>query len=152
MSAATLCDVAAFCRFESEARDQESYLQLLNRADYDGRTPLHLAVCEGHLDVVRYLLEKGVDHSPVDRWGSTPLDDARRLDWTLIRDLLEQHGASRHQSPEISDPKNLFTLRDQFEESEKPHRSNSIDDLEQIWAPESASSASHGDRGAEFCG
>jgi len=68
--------------------------------------------------VVRYLLEMGVNHSPVDRWGSTPLDDAYRLDWMVIRDFLTEKGAVRQQSPAISDPKELFCLRDQFEESE----------------------------------
>ncbi len=47
-------------------------------ADYDGRTPLHLAAAEGRIDVVRYLLTTGIDASPEDRWGKTPMDDARR--------------------------------------------------------------------------
>ncbi len=40
----------------------------MNAADYDGRTALHLACAEGHLNVVRLLLEQcGVMHDPRDR-------------------------------------------------------------------------------------
>ena len=51
---------------------------VLDGADYDGRTALHLAASEGREEVVDYLLRHGVDPAPVDRWGNTPLDDARR--------------------------------------------------------------------------
>ncbi len=50
----------------------------LESADYDRRTPLHLAAAEGQTEVVRFLLRQGVDASPRDRWGKTPLDDATR--------------------------------------------------------------------------
>ncbi len=30
----------------------------MNEGDYDGRTALHLAAAEGHLNVVRYLCER----------------------------------------------------------------------------------------------
>jgi glutaminase len=50
----------------------------LERADYDGRTPLHLAAAEGQTDTVQYLLKQQVLRDPKDRWGCTPLDDAIR--------------------------------------------------------------------------
>ncbi len=52
----------------------------LSHGDYDNRTPLHLACSNGHLNVVKYLIEQGnlKDVNPVDRWGGTPYDDAIR--------------------------------------------------------------------------
>ncbi len=61
-----------------------------NIADYDGRTPLHLAACEGQVEVVKHLIEKKVNLLPKDRWGNTPLDDANKIDHKEIIKLLEQ--------------------------------------------------------------
>ena len=65
-----------------------AYGHSLNDADYDGRTPLHLAAVEGHGDAVRYLLAQGVDVNPLDRWGNTPLQEAQSNDRTAVVELL----------------------------------------------------------------
>lgn len=52
--------------------------QLLHGADYDGRTALHLACAEGHVEVVRLLVERGVPLQPKDRWGNTPAHEASK--------------------------------------------------------------------------
>ncbi|WP_234571297.1 glutaminase A [Rhodohalobacter sp. 614A] len=60
-----------------------------NTADYDGRTPLHLAACEGQTEVVRHLIDQNVFLSPKDRWGNTPLDDAKKFKHKEIQEMLE---------------------------------------------------------------
>jgi len=52
----------------------------LEEGDYDKRTPLHLASSSGHLEIVKFLIKCGVSKSPRDRWGSTPLNDAKKKD------------------------------------------------------------------------
>lgn len=52
--------------------------QKVIRGDYDGRTALHLAASEDHLDIVKFLLEAGYypNSDMQDRFGNTPFDDA----------------------------------------------------------------------------
>ena len=51
----------------------------MEKADYDGRTALHLAAAEGHFDLVKYLVERvKVNPRPKDRWNSIPYNDAIR--------------------------------------------------------------------------
>lgn len=65
----------------------------LGAADYDGRTGLHLAASEGHVDAVSFLLSKGVVVSPKDRFGGTPLADAKRGNFQKVIALLQAHKA-----------------------------------------------------------
>lgn len=43
----------------------------VNSIDLDGRTALHIAACEGHLEVVRLLVQWRANIDARDRWGST---------------------------------------------------------------------------------
>jgi glutaminase len=56
-------------------------------ADYDYRTPLHLACGEGHWHTALFLLANGADPSAADRWGNTPLIDAQRGETEVHADL-----------------------------------------------------------------
>lgn len=67
----------------------------LDGADYDYRTALHLAAAEGHAEVVRYLLNHGIDGSPKDRWRNTPLGDAAGHNQQPVVDILTKFGATR---------------------------------------------------------
>merc|ERR1719461_113342 len=62
----------------------------LTCSDYDGRTALHLAAAEGQVHIVKWLLEKGVRPNPRDRWGGTPLDDAKREGHEDVEEVLAE--------------------------------------------------------------
>ncbi|XP_044021899.1 60 kDa lysophospholipase isoform X1 [Siniperca chuatsi] len=61
--------------------------------DYDGRTPLHIAACEGHLELVKYLLSHGATVYGKDRYGDTPLCNAVRFRHKKVVQLLRKTGA-----------------------------------------------------------
>lgn len=62
----------------------------VNSADYDKRTALHISAAEGNLQAVRLLvLEGGANTCVRDRWGYTPLDEARRVGAAPVVKFLE---------------------------------------------------------------
>jgi potassium channel len=85
--ARTLCQAAANADI-----DALSTVELtggnLGCSDYDGRTAMHLAASEGRMEVIEWLISRGVRSNPRDRWGGTPLDDAVREGFPIIAALL----------------------------------------------------------------
>jgi glutaminase len=88
IQAASVGDIAELKRLIAHGHEMDT-------ADYDGRTPLHLACAEDQLDTVRYLLDQGVATSPKDRWGNTPLEDARKHKRKAIVSLFAQRAQVR---------------------------------------------------------
>ncbi|KAK9810819.1 hypothetical protein WJX73_009788 [Symbiochloris irregularis] len=60
--------------------------------DYDARTPLHIAACEGHAAAAGVLVEAGGPDlvTEKDRWGRTPLDEADRVGAQPVINLLKK--------------------------------------------------------------
>eukprot|EP01112_Ceratiomyxa_fruticulosa_P017015 TRINITY_DN522_c0_g1_i1.p1 TRINITY_DN522_c0_g1~~TRINITY_DN522_c0_g1_i1.p1 ORF type:complete len:573 (-),score=121.31 TRINITY_DN522_c0_g1_i1:153-1871(-) len=117
-----LCSAASKGDLEMVKRLIESEQYDPNAGDYDGRTPLHLATEEGHIEVVKLLLSKGVDVNVVDRWGATPLRGAVSYNRRDIATLLKDSGATfklsshKNHSTEqaVADEVRHDTLRDIF--------------------------------------
>jgi glutaminase len=101
LTAASMGDLTEIRRLKAEGLS-------LTVGDYDARTALHLAATEGQHAVVKYLLAQqlqkrgggggqqpgGQDGQPAllqqDRWGSTPLDDARKNEHESVIKLLSR--------------------------------------------------------------
>ncbi|XP_054267441.1 glutaminase liver isoform, mitochondrial isoform X2 [Macrosteles quadrilineatus] len=72
--------------------------------DYDGRTALHLAAAEGHLDCVQFMLEQcGVPHNAKDRWGNTPLNEAMTFGRVQVVSYLKEWAKSLP-TEEVNEP------------------------------------------------
>lgn len=70
-------------------------------ADYDGRTPMHLAAVYGHIDLVAVLLRLNPALADArDRWGVRPRDEATKMqfkDMTALFDQAERQHADEPQ-------------------------------------------------------
>ena len=83
--------------------DQDAILQLITRgvsvnvSDYDGRRALHIAASENHITLVKYLLKAGAEiTTAIDRFGSTPITDAKRNSHNEIVQILTNHKQNQH--------------------------------------------------------
>lgn len=69
----------------------------VNKKDIEGqRTPLHLAIEEGHEAMVELLLANKADVDATDKDGRTPMDLARAKNFSPIIEILLAHVANEH--------------------------------------------------------
>jgi ankyrin repeat protein len=65
----------------------------INEKDVNGDTPLHLAACDGKLELVRLFLSKGAEVNVKDNNRQTPLDMAKQYGRVEVANLLKEHDA-----------------------------------------------------------
>ncbi|KAH7420816.1 hypothetical protein KP509_13G024300 [Ceratopteris richardii] len=88
----SICNVAA----KGDNRLLEQFLKRgrdPNKADFGGRTPLHIVAANGFYDCLETLLAYGADPNIEDDDGSVPLWEAIQGRHTAIAKLLWEHGA-----------------------------------------------------------
>lgn len=70
----------------------------VNAGNFDGRTALHIAACNGDRTITTLLRQYGADSHAKDRWGNTPLSEAAKYnhyDLVNILSLPTVAGASK---------------------------------------------------------
>lgn len=90
---ASLRDLDEILRLEAEGVS-------LDVADYDGRTPLHLAASEGQAEIIRHLISSKVNLNSRDRWGNPPLDDTIKFKNSDIQKQLERAFKNQNRADE----------------------------------------------------
>ena len=100
----------------------------MNMGDYDNRTALHLACCEGHIGCIKFLIETcKVDMNVKDRWGCTPLEEAKKANNMRIVAILKKHMASNYLPTEKTISEDAYC-----ENSQTSSNTNSNDDSGQF--------------------
>ena len=61
----------------------------------DAGPPMHLSAGNGHLEIVKLLLEHGADMHAMNTEGETPYEVSWRSGYREISDLLRKNGADR---------------------------------------------------------
>ncbi|XP_012723981.2 ankyrin repeat domain-containing protein 50 isoform X1 [Fundulus heteroclitus] len=71
----------------------------IDLACHQGATALSIAAQEGHVDIVKMLLEKGANPNHIDKYGRSPVKVAGKHGHVTIVQLLENYGAKPYLGP-----------------------------------------------------
>ena len=67
----------------------------VNARQQDHWTPIHLSARNGHLGILKLLLERGADLQALNDEGETPYQLSLTYGYRKITDFLQQHGTGR---------------------------------------------------------
>ncbi|KAH8021483.1 hypothetical protein HPB51_015879 [Rhipicephalus microplus] len=84
----------AVCLLCQEIQKEDIPVAVLSRRDKQNKTPLHYAVENNHVEIARFLLEKGVDPNCSSSTGLTALHLAAMRGGVPMCQLLMDHGAA----------------------------------------------------------
>ncbi|KAF0689069.1 Aste57867_19450 [Aphanomyces stellatus] len=98
----------------------------VNLADYDQRTPLHIAASDGKADIVEMLLRAGANVYKKDRWGVTPLDCAKDA---AIVTLMAQHVRANL----LGESNATFRRTESLDETHEPICRKSVEDIHALF-------------------
>ncbi|KAJ3217527.1 hypothetical protein HDU67_007778 [Dinochytrium kinnereticum] len=88
-----LCNACRIGDLEGLRVVAKEYDTMVSQADYDGRTPLHIAASEHQVEAVKILLSHGANVHVRDRYGHSPLYDAVRSRFKDVASVLREAGA-----------------------------------------------------------
>lgn len=88
--------------------NQELCVKMLDEQDFNGRTPLHLAVRKNNFQLVKTLCMMGANLSIPDKNGNTCLHEAIKCNYEKIGNFLKQNGSKTNiKNNEGKTPKTL---------------------------------------------
>lgn len=75
-------------------RQRRSRAQSTDARNSEGNCALHWACLNGHIEVVRLLMERGASAAVLNAAGRTPVDEALSRGFTEVFDLIREYGTA----------------------------------------------------------